>query len=147
MPQLSDEQYRLVLQDAFERHIRWRLGRSETVAALEGVARIAGAPPGPPTVIDYRDALQIANLLGRRSEFDPPEVTVFQPEALARAEATLVRGFDGAKAELQQNGFLDALDENWPLILEYIRPEHLPEPDFDILRRLGDTDPGSGYML
>jgi hypothetical protein len=129
---LSDEEYRLLLEDAFDRHIRGRLRPPGYSPGLEGL------------LSNYREAILIANLLGQRRESEPPEATIFQPAALSKAQDAIVSAFDLAKTELEENGFLDALDENWPLIAPYIRSEHLPEADLELLRRLGDCDPGRG---
>jgi hypothetical protein len=138
---LSDEQYRQILEDAFDRQIRGRL--RPNLRLTEFLWQEVPFSPGPPSarMRDYREAIQIADLLGKRDNADAPEGTVFQFDALVRTQRDIANAFDRAKEELRDNGFMDALDENWPLIMEHIRPEHLPHADFEMLARMGEPDP------
>jgi hypothetical protein len=126
---MSDDQFRRMLEDAFERHIRGRLRKPDYPSDIE------------PLLDDYHQAIQIANMLGQRRPSDPPETTIFQVQAIDRAQAMLVGAYDVASNELEESGFVDALDEDWPLVIEHMKPEHLPQADLVLLRRIGDADP------
>jgi hypothetical protein len=129
---MSDDQYRLMLEDAFERHIRGRLSESAYPSFIEPLERLLDR---------YRQAIQIANMLGQRRPSDPPEREIFQFGVLDDVQATLVSAYDAASDKLEDSGFVDALDEDWPLVMEHMKPEHLPQADLVLLRRIGDADP------
>jgi hypothetical protein len=63
---LSDAEYRLLVEDAFDRHIRGRLRKPPPPAEIE------------PLLQRYREALLIARLLADHREDDPAGETIFQ---------------------------------------------------------------------
>jgi hypothetical protein len=139
---LSDEEYRLLLEEAFDRHIRDRFYSKGRAAEEVPPERWLEAE-----IHELRQALLIADFLGQRRDSDLPDQMIFHPPALEHAETTLIRAFDRAKHDLEENGFVNALGDAWEPMLDGMKIEHLPEADFALLKQLGRSDPRRDMAL
>jgi hypothetical protein len=65
----------------------------------------------------------------------------FTPEILARSTADVRYSLSFNTRITEEGGFLDAYEEHEQEILAFLKPEHLPEADKEIIREIGSVNP------